>query len=403
MQASDAPSAPAPPDAVPAAASGSALQPAGRQLRRLERRKARTKPQAGVDPYEASLAKGIDGEQMVGAELERRLSGTGAVVTHSLCFLWWGDIDHLIVGPGGITVVDAKNWAGEVTVRKGVPRVGGWNKARELDKLAGQCAGVRLALLQARPGLRNTGVRGVMCLAAEPYRAPAPLSQAFTLCGVTAAADIGAREGPLGPEDIAHLRTLLLRELPRVRRADIDALLRPSGGTVSTQTANATVRATGSGSGSGARARQRKSAYRRPRPPRRSRRASGKRQLIGALGALGAAVMVAIALPHLRLVVPTVKPAVSGLRLARVGGREIVSLSAPAGSRVRLSVVSDGHRHTAKVVTDGVEQRWHVPARWAHARRLVVEACVVGAVGQCLSGRAVATSVGSRSGRSVVG
>ncbi|HEX3764034.1 MAG TPA: nuclease-related domain-containing protein, partial [Kofleriaceae bacterium] len=52
--------------------------------------------------------QGVVGEELVGGELERLLAGSGCLIVNSLRFLWFGDIDHLVIGPGGITVIDAK-------------------------------------------------------------------------------------------------------------------------------------------------------------------------------------------------------------------------------------------------------------------------------------------------------
>jgi hypothetical protein len=113
----------------------------------------------------------------VSEELAVALADAGAILINSLRFLRWGDIDHLIIGPGGITVVDAKNWSGEVNVAEGIPRVGTRKKYDKLDGLIRQQAGVRLALAAARPDLRNTNVQAVMCFADNPSRPAASCSR----------------------------------------------------------------------------------------------------------------------------------------------------------------------------------------------------------------------------------
>jgi hypothetical protein len=156
---------------------------------------------------------GIAGEELVGAELERQLASFGVVVLHSIKFLRYGDIDHIVVGRGGITVVDAKNWAGAVCVRDRVPYARGRSQRKEVEKLDRQCLAVRLALLHARPDLRGTDIHGVMCFAQEPQRRPEPVRGRSVLCGSTNAAEIAAHHGPLSEDDIDHLRDTLTSQL----------------------------------------------------------------------------------------------------------------------------------------------------------------------------------------------
>lgn len=76
-----------------------------------------------------SWFKGLAGERIVGAELER-LTTQGWKVLHSIGLSRGGDIDHLIVGPGGVFTVNTKNfrgksvWVGDdmVKVNHGPPR-----------------------------------------------------------------------------------------------------------------------------------------------------------------------------------------------------------------------------------------------------------------------------------------
>ena len=40
----------------------------------------------------------------------------------------YANIDHLVVGPGGIFVIDSKNWSGDISVRDGVLRQNGYRR-----------------------------------------------------------------------------------------------------------------------------------------------------------------------------------------------------------------------------------------------------------------------------------
>ena len=64
--------------------------------------------------------QGAEGEVAVARALEAMPEGW--VVLHDLA--WPGrqraNLDHVVVGPGGVFVVDAKNWSGRVEVRNQV-------------------------------------------------------------------------------------------------------------------------------------------------------------------------------------------------------------------------------------------------------------------------------------------
>jgi hypothetical protein len=64
---------------------------------------------------------GANGERWTEKEL-RKLERAGWVVAHDL-EARWGNVDHFLVGPGGVFLLDSKNWFGEVTVEGGVATV----------------------------------------------------------------------------------------------------------------------------------------------------------------------------------------------------------------------------------------------------------------------------------------
>jgi hypothetical protein len=98
--------------------------------------------------------KGADGERRLAAHLQREL-GDSAILLHSRRVpKTRGDIDHLLVTPSGVWIVDAKNYTGRVEVRD----LGGWRSVdrrlfvngRDRTKLVAglewQTAAVRAAL-----------------------------------------------------------------------------------------------------------------------------------------------------------------------------------------------------------------------------------------------------------------
>lgn len=106
-----------------------------------------------------------------GAEGERRtaeaLSGLGPdwVVMHDI--RWPGrlraNIDHIVVGPAGIFVIDTKNWAGDVRVINGALRQTGYNREKHVAGAAD--AGLAVAELVGPAALH---VHPVLCFVAQP-------------------------------------------------------------------------------------------------------------------------------------------------------------------------------------------------------------------------------------------
>ena len=304
----------------------------------------------------------------MGEGLERRLTGSGCVVLHSVQFLAWGDIDHLVIGPGGITVVDTKNWSGTVTVRRSLPRVGTRSRRREVDKLDRQLAGVRLALLHAPPALRSTSVRGVMCLAAEPERPSEELRDGLVLAGSAAAAEIAARPGRLSVEDIEQLRTVLVQHLPQVKRGAIDELLQPPA---------PVARPLAAVPGQARRWGRRRRRIVWSAPIRVLGVCAAVLVMVAGLGAF------VLAFSHLRFVPLPATAGPLGLRLSRRHGHVVVHYRAPAGDAVRITVRGDGRRRRVRLHATGSRQTWVGPRVAAGHGQIHARACVLDQRGRC--------------------
>jgi hypothetical protein len=314
---------------------------------------------------------------LVGGDLDRRLDGSGCVIVNSLRFLGGGDIDHLVIGPGGITVIDAKNWSGTVTVSELVPRVAGWTKLKEVHKLGRQVAGVRVALLHARPELRNTGVRGVMCLATEPDRRAIELKDRLVLSGSCAAAEIAARPGALTAESIAHLRDVLARRIPRVTRDAIDDL-QPPPRTVARRPRTTQAGNTRRGNG-------RSHQLRRMARSRRAHRA--RAAWAAALFALMSAAIGWWGVAHLRLAVPAKPGSVSQLSLARHHHHLSARYTAASGATVRLRIRTADRTRSVDLPADGRQQTWIGPRIAPRGSPVRVKACVVQSNDRCGASR----------------
>ena len=120
---------------------------------------------------EQAWSAGADGEEQV-AQALAGLEPLGWVVMHDVA--WPGrpraNLDHVLVGPGGVLVVDTKNWSGTVTADtdRGL-RSNGYRKAKEVQAVEA----ARQALLPLVLALSADVVAGLICLAAqdqEPIR-----------------------------------------------------------------------------------------------------------------------------------------------------------------------------------------------------------------------------------------
>jgi hypothetical protein len=109
--------------------------------------------------YADQWERGAEGESQTAAVL--RELGPLWTVWHDL--KWPGrrfaNIDHLVIGPGGIFVIDSKNWTGAVAVKDGVLRQNGY---RRESAVAG-CADAALAVGELLPQYIDR-VRPVLCL-----------------------------------------------------------------------------------------------------------------------------------------------------------------------------------------------------------------------------------------------
>lgn len=118
-----------------------------------------------AERVERAWAKGAEGEARVGQVLDG-LRSRGWLALHDVH--WPGrpkaNLDHILVGPGGIIVIDAKSWSGDVQVRNGVLRQNGSPRDRAVSAVADQCAAVS-ALLE--PQHRRL-VQAWLCMVDQP-------------------------------------------------------------------------------------------------------------------------------------------------------------------------------------------------------------------------------------------
>lgn len=118
-----------------------------------------------AERVERAWAKGAEGEARVGEALDG-LGSKGWLALHDVH--WPGrpkaNLDHLLIGPGGVVVIDAKSWSGNVQMRNGVLRQNGSPRDSAVSGVADQAAAVA-ALLE--PQHRNL-VHAWLCMVDQP-------------------------------------------------------------------------------------------------------------------------------------------------------------------------------------------------------------------------------------------
>jgi hypothetical protein len=124
---------------------------------RLEARRARERAERLARRAEV-FEKGADGEVRTAQTLA--LLGPDWVVLHD--HRWPGrrfaNIDHVVVGPGGIFIIDSKNWSGDIRVVNGALRRNG----RSNEKDVASAADAALAVAELAPAYASL-IRPVLC------------------------------------------------------------------------------------------------------------------------------------------------------------------------------------------------------------------------------------------------
>lgn len=172
-------------------AGESARESARRQREKAERL------QRSADLWE----RGADGEQRT-ADVLSQLPQDTWTVFHDL--RWPGrrfaNVDHVVVGPPGVFVIDSKNWSGSVTVKDDVLRCNGYAKEREVVSAAESA----LAIAQLAPLPGPDVAKPVLCFVRdEPLKGWARdvmITSTSTLVQM-----LQSRPAVLSPDDVRHL------------------------------------------------------------------------------------------------------------------------------------------------------------------------------------------------------
>lgn len=127
---------------------------AARSARRMRERAERL--QRAADQWE----RGAEGERRT-ADVLAALPAEQWTVLHDV--RWPGrpraNIDHVVVGPTGVFVIDTKHWSGRITIRDGVLRQNGYRR----DKAVAGAAEAAAAIAALVPDVRRSDVHAVLC------------------------------------------------------------------------------------------------------------------------------------------------------------------------------------------------------------------------------------------------
>jgi hypothetical protein len=140
--------------------------------------------------------QGAEGEVAVARALESLPEGW--VVLHDLA--WPGrqraNLDHVVVGPGGVFVVDAKNWTGRIEVRDQVLVQNGRQRESAVSSVTAAAIAVQ-QLVSPAPCV------GVLCFVREEPLATSSWNVA--VCSTaTLVATLTSRPPVLGPDDVRN-------------------------------------------------------------------------------------------------------------------------------------------------------------------------------------------------------
>jgi hypothetical protein len=189
-----------------------------RQLR-LRKRFGRLAPLAaligGESQTERNWRRGAEGEVRTAERLARRLKGRGVVVLHDRSIPGRrANIDHLAIGPAGITVIDSKNYEGKVVVRGGKLFVNGHNRTKLVYGAKHQCDVVRRAL--AGSGFAEVTIDAALAwvdIDGLPWLRTLRLNGVL-IDGTRKIVKYASRPGPLSIAEIDQLAALLNDQLP---------------------------------------------------------------------------------------------------------------------------------------------------------------------------------------------
>jgi hypothetical protein len=185
---------------------------AGSRLAHERLRAARLR-RGGETPgaFEEAHRKGAEGERLVGQALNLAAQSVGGVVVlHDLVRgRGRGNIDHAVVGSGGVRIVDAKAWSGRVSLSPSGLYRGRHSCRRHFDGLARQKSRIHSVLAHA--GRDDVPVETLLCLVngADGLDGELRWHDGHGIGTIDPVARYAIGGGPLAPDVVASVVALL--------------------------------------------------------------------------------------------------------------------------------------------------------------------------------------------------
>ena len=168
-------------------------------------------------------SKGAKGEREAGLYLEKKLRETSCEILHDrLVPGSRANIDHIVVGPAGVTILDTKNYNGKVrSKRVGINRsrrtilmVNGADRTKLVEGVRKQIAAVEAVLLALQPPVEVPVVGGLLWwnYAGLPLFGNVKVDE-MPVCSPAASHKLASRPGPFSAEQIGDVAIFLDRAL----------------------------------------------------------------------------------------------------------------------------------------------------------------------------------------------
>ena len=185
-----------------------------RKVERLRQEQAASDATGGAVADALARAERDKRNWAAGAEGERRVAETldtlgqyGWLALHDVH--WPGrplaNLDHVAIGPGGVFIIDAKNWTGDVTLTDGVLRQNGYRRDRELEAVADATAAVT-ALVSPQ---HRSALTGMICLASQDQAVTWTTPGVRVVGRLQLASHLVGLPAKLSPYDVADLGRFL--------------------------------------------------------------------------------------------------------------------------------------------------------------------------------------------------
>ncbi len=165
---------------------------------------------APASPYEEAWHRGAEGELILGEALNAAVSSKGMAVLHDLALPGKSsNIDHLVVGPAGVSIVDAKAWSGDVWIGHNTVGQRRHPRHKVMDGMRQQMHRVHTVLATAG---REVPVEGLLCFVNNNKGIPRDHVKWLEGIGIGRPGPVTnhvTRTGPLSPEDMRDIKLLL--------------------------------------------------------------------------------------------------------------------------------------------------------------------------------------------------